>query len=114
VPASPNHWMRIQQHLFALTLTKERAPSADLVVEAQRLLLWLCSERSPAPQAVATGGQGSIIFRWDQAGSWFEVEVTHVGRAKWRARTPEAEILSGPLNAQAIELLRSIIPMARR
>jgi hypothetical protein len=87
------------------------APSAELTVDALRLLLWLCSERAPAPGTVSAGSEGSVVMRWDQNGLWFELEATSVGRAKWRAQVPGGESLSGTLNRQAVDLLRSIIPI---
>jgi hypothetical protein len=113
VLSAKNPWMRVYQQLTALGLSAP-APSETLLFESLRILLWLCSERTPPPQAVGAGPRGSVAFRWQQNGSWFELEVTSVGRAKWRARTPTGDDPSGPLNDQSVELLRSIIPMTRR
>jgi len=102
--------MRAEHALSNLYLSTP-APSAELTFDALRLLLWLCSERAPAPRAVSTGPQGSVVMRWDQDGSWFELEATTVGRATWRARVPGGETRRGSLNRPAVELLRSIIPI---
>jgi hypothetical protein len=110
LPTVHNPWMRAERALSNLS-SSAPAPSAELTFDALRLLLWLCSERAPAPRLISAGPQGSVLMRWDQDGSWFELEATTVGRAKWRAQVPGGDKLSGVLNRQAVELLRSIIPI---
>jgi len=110
LPTVRNPWMRAERALSNLSLSTP-APSAELTFDALRLLLWLCSERAPAPGAVRAGPQGTVVMRWDQDGSWFELEATTVGRATWRAQLPGGGMRSGSLNRPAVDLLRSIIPI---
>ena len=115
--APQNAWMRASEELADLRRHHSDGtpvPSNELLVEALRLLLWLCSERAAPPHRIAPGPRGSVQFRWDQGGSWFEIEATAPGRSTWNAMGPDGAIQSGKVDQKAAETLQSLIPIAPR
>lgn len=112
--ADPNPWMRCAQRLSELGLAGAAGPSADLLVDALRVLLWLCSERAPVPHSVGVGPGRSVVFSWRQGGAAVEVEAVAPGRAVWRATGGGEEVFhSSRLDARAAHALRSLIPLTR-
>src|SRR5262249_18442070 len=87
---------------------------SDLLVEALRVLLWLCSEQAPVPHSVEAAPRGTVLFRWHQAGSVVEVEVLGPGRCAWRAAPVGEPALAGSrLDREAARVIRSLIPLSR-
>ena len=108
----PNPWMRCAQRVSELGLAGSAGPSADLLVDALRVLLWLCSERAPVPHSVAVGPGRSVVFGWRQGAAVVEVESLAPGRAVWRAANGDDTPQTGRLDARAAQQLRSLIPFA--
>ena len=107
--------MRCVQRLSELGLAGDAAPSADLLVDALRLLLWLCSEQAPPPHKVQIGPGRSVVFGWAQGGAAVEIETVSPGCAVWRSFTGDGSMSqTGPLNPQAVQTLRSLIPLSNR
>jgi hypothetical protein len=110
-----NPWTSCAQQLSELGLLGRRTgPTSDLLVEALRVLLWLCSEQAPVPHSVEASPRGTVQFRWHQAGAVVEVEVIGPGRCTWRA-TPVGEpaLAGGRLDREAARVIRSLIPLSR-
>src|SRR5262245_16196191 len=110
-----NPWTSCAQQLSELGLLGRRTgPTADLLVEALRVLLWLCSEHAPVPHSFAAGPRGAVLFRWHQAGAIAEVEVLGPGRCAWRAAPVGEPALAGSrLDREAARVIRSLIPLSR-
>jgi hypothetical protein len=115
--ADTNPWAVAARRVAALgrSESSRTAPTAEVVVEALRVLVWLAGERAAPPHQVRAGASGSVVLSWRQDSDGFQVEVLGPGRLRWLAETGEE---SGPVGRKldkiAADLLRSLIPMARR
>src|SRR5262249_10437561 len=110
-----NLWTSCAQQLSELGLFGHRTSSpSDLLVEALRVRLWLCSEQAPVPPSVEAAPRGTVLFRWHQAGSVVEVEVLGPGRCAWRAAPVGEPALAGSrLDREAARVIRSLLPLSR-
>ena len=110
----PNSWMRCAQRVSELGLAGADAPSADLLVDALQILLWLCSEHAPVPHSIEIGPKKSVVFGWQQGGATVEVHAIQPGRSVWRAANGKGDVsASDQLDAEASQTLRSFIPLVR-
>jgi len=108
----PNAWMRCAQKVSELGLAGAAGPTADLLVEALRLLLWLCAERAPVPHSVLLGPKKSVVFGWQQGGAVVELHAITPGRSVWRTANGANHFSqSDRLDSTAAEVLRSLIPL---
>src|SRR5687768_6331055 len=115
--ADTNPWAVAARRVAALGRAESSrvTPTADIVIESLRVLVWLAGERAAPPHQVRAGAGGSVVLTWRQEPDGFQVEVLGPGRIKWLADTGDE---SGPagrkLDKIAADLLRSLIPMSRR
>jgi hypothetical protein len=116
--ADTNPWAVAAKRVAALARPDSARPSPptpDLVVEALRVLVWLAGERAAPPHQVRAGPHGTIVFGWRQESDGFQVEVLAAGRLRWAAESGDEPAETGrKLDKTAADLLRSLIPLARR
>jgi|GEM_PF-3881640 hypothetical protein len=109
----PNGWLRCAQKVSELGLAGAGGPSADLLVDALRILLWLCAERAPVPHSVEMGPKKSVVFGWQQGEAVVELRAITPGQSVWRTANGTGQSSeSDRLDATAAQVLRSLIPLA--
>lgn len=109
-----NPWAAAARQVAALSRVHADAPTADLVVEALRVLVWLAGERAVPPHSVDAGPVGTITLAWRQGDDEFEVRLLAPGRLRWRSNSSKGPNRSGrQLDREASDLLKSVIPLAR-
>jgi hypothetical protein len=116
--ADTNPWALVARRVAALArhdAGKPLPPAPDVIADALRVLVWLAGERATPPHQVRAGPHGTVTFSWRQESDGFQVEVMAAGRLRWTAETAdEAGPTGRKLDKTAADLLRSLIPLARR
>jgi hypothetical protein len=109
----PNAWLRCAQKVSELGLAGAGGPSADLLVDALRILLWLCAERAPVPHSVELGPKKSVVFGWHQGDAVVELRAITPGCSEWRTSHGKDDLFqSDRLDAKAAQVLCTLIPLA--
>ena len=109
----PNAWLRCAQKVSELGLAGAAGPSADLLVDALRILLWLCAERAPVPHSVLMGPKKSVVFGWQQGEAVVELRAMTPGRSVWLTSHGKDDLFENDrLDAKAAQVLCSLIPLA--